>query len=94
MAGEDPKHLTLLRTFPCALRSSTCDGPTEAHHSTHGRGMAQRAHDHEAIPLCRRHHAEFHKASGWFGGWSNRMRTDWQRDLVAAYRPKNDPGVF
>lgn len=92
MAGEDPKHLERLRAMPCAL----CDapGPSDAHHATFNRGLSQRGHDHEAFPLCHRHHMDFHNASGAFKEMTHEERDQWQRSNVAVYCPKNDPDVF
>jgi hypothetical protein len=93
MAGEDPTHLARIRAERCAV-ASACWGRIEAHHPTHGRGLSQRSHDHEAIPLCMRHHSDFHKARGYFFGWHKQARQDWQRRQSAIYRPKKNPGVF
>ena len=99
MAGEDPRHLAYLRERPCAIAEGLgtrleCAGPICAHHSTHGRGMSQKAHDHEAMPLCIKHHHDFHAGSGLFRGWTQDQRTRWQAKLVEEYRPKKDPHVF
>lgn len=104
MADEDPKHLARLRSLPCAMYSKSarllgreellCDGPVAPHHSTHGRGMGQRSHDHEAFPLCLKHHTEFHLGLGPFMNWTHEHRTEWQKEMVEIYRPKNDPEVF
>lgn len=52
-------HLERIRFMPCiicaALRMAQ-DGPTFAHHIRDGQGMAQRASDYAAIPLCHEHH--------------------------------------
>lgn len=94
MAGEDPKHLERLRAMPCALGCGH-PGPSDAHHSTHNRGMGQRAHDHEAFPLCHRHHMDFHGATGAFREMTHDERTRFQLKMVEFYRPREeDPSVF
>lgn len=87
MAGEDPGHLALIRTLRCAI-GRDCYGNIQAHHSTHGRGMSQKTHDHSVIPLCLKHHAEFHGATGRFKGWKKAERNGWQDAMVSVYRPK------
>jgi hypothetical protein len=48
---RDPKYLDWIRRQPCLL----CGGPSEAAH-TGPHGYGQKASDHDAIPLCWRHH--------------------------------------
>lgn len=94
MANEDPGHLALLRAQQCAV-AKECFGVIQAHHSTYGRGMSQKTHDHDAFPLCAKHHAEFHCATGHFRNWNKAVRAVWQRMQSAKYRPKPyDPEVF
>lgn len=80
--GDDPAHLAWVRTLPCVV-SLGCGGVVQAHHSTAGRGLSQKAPDWESMPLCAKHHREFHDARGYFGGWDKRWRRDWQRSQVA-----------
>lgn len=92
MAGEDPRHLRFLREMPCALCGIA--GPSDAHHATYNRGMGQRGHDHEAFPLCHRHHMDFHNASGAFREMEHDEREHWQRAMVLAYKPRIVPDAF
>jgi hypothetical protein len=56
---RDPKYLAFVRTQPCSVPGCRIMRFVEAHH-TGLHGMAQKADDNSAIPLCRRHHAELH----------------------------------
>lgn len=94
MAGEDPEYLAWLRQQPCAFVECQCPaelGPTQAHHHTRGggfnkRGKGQKAHDHEAFPLCLKCHRRFHDAAGPFRDWNKATRNEWQDRQVAHYR--------
>ncbi len=85
-AGSDPAHLAVIRALPCAVCGSRLR--VAAHHSTVGRGLSRKTSDHETLPLCSKHHREFHDATGYFAGWDKRSRRDWQRQAVEMYRPK------
>lgn len=58
----------------------------EAHHSTRGRGVGQKSSDTAAFPLCMRHHAQFHRATGDFAGWDRRARAAFQDAMSSKYR--------
>lgn len=97
---KDPQHLALLRSLPCAvathgivrgfpvlrLGDGVCFGAVQAHHRT-GAGLALKASDREAFPLCVAHHRQFHDASGVFKGWTREQRNDWQDRMVELYKP-------
>ncbi len=85
-AGSDPAHLAVIRALPCAICGSRLR--VAAHHSTVGRGLSRKTSDHETMPLCDRDHKAFHRAVGFFAGWSREQRRDWQRSQVEFYRPK------
>lgn len=89
MAGEDPDHLRKLRALPCAV-GTNCSGRMHAHHpiGVAYRGMSQRAHDHLAIPLCSRHHTEFHNAVGFFKSMKKAERRAWQATMSERYMPR------
>lgn len=85
MAGEDPEYLTWIRSRPCCVGVG-CRGPVEAHHKT-GAGMSLRAHDHQAMPLCHRHHVEhFHGLTGYFKGWRKAELKVWQEHQIEVHR--------
>ena len=56
---EAPAYLRWIRTLPCLAESRDCWGRVDPHHVGHfGRG---RDNDHNAVPLCRRHHDFYHQ---------------------------------
>ena len=74
---RDPAYLEFVRTQPCAARSAAvgweCRGPIHAHHAG-ARGLGQKCPDREAIPLCSRHHQEWHDGNGRFVGMGKAAR--------------------
>ena len=90
---KDPAHLAKLRTMHCAGdwlgacgAPDFCSGPIEAHHRT-GAGLALKASDHEAFPLCQKHHRDFHDSKGVFRSWTKQEKKEWQAKMVERYRP-------
>lgn len=74
---REPEFLRWVKAQPCAARSARqgeeCDGAIEAHHAgPHGAG--QKCPDRESIPLCTRHHREWHDARGLFAGMDKAAR--------------------
>lgn len=79
MAGEDPDFTAWLRRQPCCAPHAPngCSGPSEPHHSD-AHAMGKKAHDHQAIPLCHKHHVEdWHRGTGVFKGWTKEKRREW-----------------
>ncbi len=75
----DEAYREHLRRQRCCVWTTDCSGPVEAHHHTgKGRGKGQKGSDRHMMPLCRKHHADFHAARGFFGGWTKWMRATWQ----------------
>ncbi len=68
---RDPGFLAFIRTFPCEFCGTT-QGVQAHHFGAHG--MATKASDHEAIPLCYLHHVE-----GWHrhGTLPGRTHDEW-----------------
>jgi len=72
---EDPEHLARVRSLPCIacqIGGTEQVFATEAHHIRRDSyrtcyGVAQKAGDHEAIPLCKLHHwnGYFCQSLGW-----------------------------
>lgn len=82
MANDDKPYADWLRAFRCHM----CSGlPVELHHKT-GFGLALRASDREAIPLCRSCHQQFHHASGRFRYMNKQERKAWQAEAVEHFR--------
>jgi hypothetical protein len=86
MAGENPAFLGFVRTLPCCAPGAPrdCAGWMEANHAGR-RGVGQRSHDEEAIPLC----SEHHRWAGWtnhlgpFQGWTRDERRAWADERIA-----------
>lgn len=73
--GEDPAYLEVVRQMPCFLElARECEGPIHAHHAIH---RSQGGIDRDAIPLCQKHHREWHEASGYFYGLNKTERRLW-----------------
>jgi hypothetical protein len=83
MAGEDAQYTTWLREQPCCV-GGDCQGSVQVHHIT-GAGLALRAHDHDGMPLCGKHHADLHAARGYFRMMTRDEKRSWQRARVAEY---------
>jgi hypothetical protein len=96
MAGEDPAHLRKLRHLPCAVVQCLRKAE-DAHHptGTRLRGMSQKSHDHDAIPMCHRCHMDFHAARGFFKHMKKQERREWQDTMSARYCPRPPAeGIF
>jgi hypothetical protein len=76
MAHEDDDYLRWLASGKCcAPGCRKMSGPP--HHPRHGVGMARRAHDRRAVPLCVECHASIHSLTwGRFKGWVRQQVRD------------------
>lgn len=84
MMHRDPRYLDHVRRFPCTYCQKKGTGeddenPPVAHH--HGRrlgrgGTAVKVSDFRTVPLCARHHVEFHQGLK-VGSWT-KEETDLQ----------------
>ncbi len=59
-----------------------------AHHLKFGRGerrggLGIRVHDKLSIPMCPRHHRQFHRSEGFFKAWSKDQKREWQEERIA-----------
>jgi hypothetical protein len=86
---KDPKRLKWCRGLACAFEGGDCAGPIEAHHPT-GAGLALKAPDDQAIPLCTRHHRDRHNHTGPFKSMTKDQRKTWEADMVANYQALYD----
>lgn len=80
--GSDPAYLEAVRQLPCFVRED-CDGPVHAHHAIH---RSQGGIDWDAVPLCMKHHAEWHNASGFFRELGKEERGRFADAMVAITR--------
>lgn len=84
MAGEDANYTAWLHGQRCCINVS-CAGPIEVHHRT-GAGLALRAHDHEGMPLCKKHHRERHGSKGHFAKMGKAERKMWEAHQIEVHR--------
>jgi len=84
MSGACVSYLSLVRKLRCCACGSGL--LVEAHHSTVGRAFGRKSDDHNAMPLCRVCHGDFHAGRGRFHNWSRDRRRLWQIDMVADTR--------
>lgn len=83
-------HLVLVLRRLLGVNPVLCDGRVDPHHDTHGRGMGQKTDDERAIPLCRKHHDEFHDGHGFFEHMDKAARHEWHDRAAAEYKPWDD----
>lgn len=50
------------------------------------RGLALKAPDSETLPLCDKHHTEFHLRQGFCKGWIDEQRRVFQQDEIDRLR--------
>lgn len=53
--------------------------------------MGQRAHDHDAMPLCTPCHVALHMLTGRFKGWRRDDLRAWQDEQCTHYRAQYRP---
>ena len=79
MAGEEPLYTEWLARQRCAR----CDAkPSVPHHHTGRRGLGQRAHDRDAIPVCASCHRWVHEDRAL----TRAQRREWQDRQVEIFR--------
>lgn len=84
--GDDPRYKRWIKTQPCVVGGKRC-GKVDPHHLIDGKGEArkgigQTAPDKFLIPMCRRHHDNFHDGKGIFAGWDDAQRLTFQEQEV------------
>lgn len=87
--GRDPEWLAWVRTFPCCKCGRRA--PSEAHHTTFGRGKGQKAADNETMPLCLLCHEGLHKLNGEFKDFDQLQLREWQGQQVALMQALGGP---
>jgi hypothetical protein len=94
---SDLRYMSWLRALGCDAASAErpgasvddriCYGPIHAHHSTGlGRGKSTKNSDHATIPLCMKHHSDFHSLTGLFRDWDRERIAAWQHERSTEYR--------
>lgn len=84
---RDPQYMEWIRTRACAaayIDVDQCLQPIHAHHAGK-RGVGQKASDDTCIPLCERHHREWHDGNGVFVGGQKAWRP-WVEQEIAYQR--------
>jgi len=76
--GSDPAYLDAVRKLPCRVFRSwatyapmVCEGEMHAHHA------GPKKNDSTAVPLCWKHHGQWHDANGVFKDWRKEERRAW-----------------
>lgn len=95
---RDEKYLAFIRTLPCVVCTKLAitqqHAPTEAAH-TGPHGMAQKAADDQALPLCARHHrlgnASLHRLGKLFWDFHKADRDKLVAHYQAEYYRLNPP---
>lgn len=84
--GSSPAYLTEARKLPCLARDLgpkgpySCEGDIVAHHA------GPKVNDSTAVPLCAKHHQQWHDANGVFKGWGKEGRRAWAKAAIDATR--------
>lgn len=82
---RDEAYKEWLRGCVCAVFDCTYSPSEPSHVGRTGKGMAQKGSDLEAVPMCFRHHAEYHRrGQAWF---AREYRVNYER-LIAKYRAR------
>lgn len=78
MRVHDRDWLLAVKRLDCCAPGAPdgCEGVIEADHVGR-RGVGQKSHDNETIPLCTRHHAERHALAGPFRGFDQDGMREW-----------------
>lgn len=96
--GSDPAYLEWVRSLACCvywiggLNWNGCDQRVHAHHAGRRPGVSMKADDKTAIPLCDRHHRQWHDANGVFAGLSKLERFAWSVRAIAATQAARERG--
>lgn len=82
----DPEYLTWIRRLKCCVCKIL--DRLHAHHLKFGRGarrggMAFKVSDRLCLPMCPRHHRQFHRSEGFFKAWSKDQKREWQEAWIA-----------
>ena len=83
-------RLDWIRAQPCCApgnrRAFPRFGRVCAHHSTYDRALSRKTSNDQTMPLCCRHHGDFHGLTGAFKGWVRDQLRAWQSEQAARYQ--------
>lgn len=91
-ASDNPAYLDAVAglRYCCAGRyfgrEAECSGRIDPHHAGRRPGMALKAPDDTAIPLCRWHHRALERLFGPFHGWVAEQLWAWREERIAETR--------
>lgn len=91
--ARDVDYMIWVKTQPCLVASDLCEGGIDAHHAGKRHGMSTKADDATCIPLCHRHHIEWHGACGPFKGWSKDQRHAFAVESIAKTQAAHEGGA-
>lgn len=84
-AQSNPAFLAFVHELPCcAANLGPCGGPIEAHHAGRKPGIAMKAPDSTAVPICRGHHRAITERRGSFAGKTREDMREIQDDWIGA----------
>jgi hypothetical protein len=85
MAGEDPRYSAWIKSLPCCAFGCEANAPSEQHYVTTA-SLPARTHDHESLPLCKKHRRAFNDGREPFMAWGPLMLRRWQRAMCRVLR--------
>lgn len=74
--GRSRNHLSRVRGRPCCICGAPA--PSDPHHFAGAAGTALKCSDYLTVPLCRKHHDEFHSKGSIAGNKAVTMATFWR----------------
>lgn len=84
--GDNPRYLAFIRKQPCVVGGLRCKRSVPHHAIEMGgeelAGMASTAPDSDTVPLCVKHHRQFHLTQGFCKGWTKEQRRVFQQDEI------------
>lgn len=69
-------------------RCEPCSGTQRGRHEAGKRGKGTKSHDHYAIPLCLKHHRDFHDSARDFRTWNKAQKRLWQEAMVHEFHSR------
>lgn len=80
--GDEPLYKAWIKQQVCCVGGARC-GKVDPHHLIDGngdakKGVGQTAPDRFLLPLCRKHHDQFHDRKGFCFGWDDVRRLTFQ----------------
>lgn len=93
---RDFEHMAWVSTRPClarllSARGLECEGRIHVHHAF-GRRVVDG--DQKTIPLCDKHHREWHVHNGIFNDWDRARRQAWSTWAVSFTQLERQGGVL